>query len=38
MAHMGWRKMLQSTNETLPDSYALFGRLRALGIRAHSWV
>ena len=38
MAALGWRRMLAGSNETLPDSYALFSRLRALGIRAHSWV
>ena len=37
-AALGWRRMLAGSNETLPDSYALFSRLRALGIRAHSWV
>ena len=26
------------TNHTLVHSYALFGKLRELGIRAHSWV
>ena len=25
-------------NQTLADSFAIFGRLRELGIRAHSWV
>ena len=38
MAALGWRRMLAGSNETLPDSYGLFSRLRALGIRAHSWV
>jgi hypothetical protein len=33
----GWR-FLTKTNHTLADSYDLFGRLREMGIRAHSWV
>lgn len=33
----GWR-FLTKTNHTLADSYDLFGMLRELGIRAHSWV
>jgi len=37
----GWSAMTFNTSnvhETLAGSYALFRRLRALGIRAHSWV
>lgn len=49
MVHYGW-KIRQAPNfvklpgetrsrrPTLTDSYRLFGELRALGIRAHSWV
>ena len=42
MDHFGWghdlRRMPTSLHQTLADSYAYFGRLRAMGIRAHSWV
>jgi hypothetical protein len=37
----GWSRMAFNTSnvdETLAGSYALFRRLRELGIRAHSWV
>jgi hypothetical protein len=37
MWRYGWR-FLTKTRHTLADSYALFGQLRELGIRAHSWV
>ena len=37
----GWSKMrfnISNMDETLKGSYALFSRMRQLGIRAHSWV
>ena len=37
MWRYGWRSNTV-TNHTLVHSYALFGKLRELGIRAHSWV
>jgi len=37
MWHYGW-KGGTVTNHTLVHSYELFGDLRSLGIRAHSWV
>ena len=37
MWRYGWH-INTVTNQTLVDSYALFGRLREMGIRAHSWV
>ena len=37
MWRFGWH-INTVTNQTLVDSYALFGRLREMGIRAHSWV
>ena len=33
-----WQGGQNRTKRTLIDSYALFGQLRRLGIRAHSWV
>ena len=33
-----WQGGKNRTKRTLIDSYALFGQLRRLGIRAHSWV
>jgi hypothetical protein len=39
MQHKGWGQHVgRHTNQTLASSYSLFLRLRALGIRAHSWV
>ena len=36
---MHWRGWGDTVgNESLPDSYLLFSKLRSLGIRAHSWV
>lgn len=37
MWRYGWRSNTV-TNHTLVHSYALFGKLREMGIRAHSWV
>ncbi len=37
MWHYGWSGGTVTTH-TLPNSYEIFGRLRELGIRAHSWV
>lgn len=42
MDHFGWghdlRRMPISQHQTLADSYSYFGRLRSMGVRAHSWV
>lgn len=38
MMHGGWESTRPRPTETLQDSHRLFGRLRQLGIRAHSWV
>lgn len=32
-----WKTSVQNMSHTLADTYALFSRLRRLGIRAHSW-
>ena len=37
MWNYGWR-VNTVTNQTLAHSYDIFGRLREMGIRAHSWV
>jgi len=42
MDHFGWghdlRRMPTSQHQTVADSYNYFGRLRSMGVRAHSWV
>ena len=38
MMHQGWQYMVPQPAETLQDSHRIFGELRQLGIRAHSWV
>ena len=37
MWHYGWH-VNTVTNQTLKHSYDIFGKLREMGIRAHSWV
>ena len=42
MGHFGWNhdlnRLPKAKRQLLADSYDYFGRLRAMGIRAHSWV
>ena len=38
MDAMSWHVNRSRCNDTLRDSYQLFARLRAVGIRAHPWV
>ena len=38
MSMKGWKLSLTTTTQTLPDSIRLFHKLRAAGVRAHSWV